>query len=229
MNGDLKVGLYCGIIDLVDSTIDEPPTARKEARRLRAWELVQQGWKQKDVAAALGVTGGAVSRWVSKAGQGGAPALRRRRHPGGRPKLNDRQPGQIPELLVQGPAVCGFSGGVWTRAGVARVIEQEFGVSCGPSQVGRILRGCGWSRQKPGLRSTQRDEPAIRDWREWHFAELKKRSSRRPDHPVGRCVRFLPAARFAAHPASSAGQALGAGGPDPSDPAPAELRPAERD
>ena len=60
--------------------------------------------------------------------------MRRRRHPGGRPKLNDRQPGQIPELLVQGPAVCGFSGAVWTRAGVARVIEQEFGVSCGPSQ-----------------------------------------------------------------------------------------------
>jgi hypothetical protein len=32
-----------------------------EGRRRRAWELKQQGWKQQDIAAALGVTPGAVS------------------------------------------------------------------------------------------------------------------------------------------------------------------------
>ena len=127
----------------MNSTTDGPPADWKEARRLRAWELVQQGWKQKDVAAALGVTGGAVSQWVSKARQGGVPALRRRQHPGAQPKLNDQQRGQIPELLTRGPAAFGFSGEVWTRGRVAQVIEREFGVSYDPSQVGRILRGCG--------------------------------------------------------------------------------------
>jgi predicted transcriptional regulator len=39
------------------------PTDWREGRRLRAWELQQQGWKQKDIAAALGVTPGAVSQW----------------------------------------------------------------------------------------------------------------------------------------------------------------------
>ena len=34
-----------------------------EARRLRAWELLQKGWKQIEVAEALGVSRGAVSRW----------------------------------------------------------------------------------------------------------------------------------------------------------------------
>ena len=38
------------------STTVAPPADWKEARRFRAWELVQQGWKQQDVAAALGVT-----------------------------------------------------------------------------------------------------------------------------------------------------------------------------
>ena len=158
----------------MNSRTDGPPTDWKEARRLRAWELVQEGWKQKDVAAALGVTGGAVSQWVSKARQGGVPALRRRQHPGGQPKLNDQQRGQIPELLTRGPAAFGFNGEVWTRGRVAQVIEREFGVSYDPSQVGRILRGCGWSRQKPALRSTQRDEDAIQDWRDRRFGELKK-------------------------------------------------------
>ena len=205
----------------MNSTTDEPPTDRKEARRLRAWELVQQGWKQKDVAAALGVTGGAVSQWVSKARQGGVPALRRRQHPGGMSKLNDQQRGQIPELLIRGPAAFGFNGEVWTRGRVAQVIEQEFGVSYDPSQVGRILRGCVWSRQKPALRSTQRDENAIQDWRDRRFTELKKRPSRRPDHPVGRRIGVLPAASVVAH--------LGAGGPNPGNPAQAELRSSERD
>ena len=55
----------------MDSVSDGKPTDWKEAQRLRAWELAQQGWKQQDVAAALGVTGGAVSQWVSKAREGG--------------------------------------------------------------------------------------------------------------------------------------------------------------
>ena len=72
---------------------DAAPTDWKEARRLRAWELVQQGWKQQDVATALGVTGGAVSQWVSKARQGGIPALRHHKPPGGPSKLSDQQSG----------------------------------------------------------------------------------------------------------------------------------------
>ncbi len=34
---------------------DTLPADWREGRRLRAWELAQQGWKQKDIAAALGV------------------------------------------------------------------------------------------------------------------------------------------------------------------------------
>ncbi len=158
----------------MNSANDEKPTDWKEIRRLRAWELVQQGWKQQDVATALGVTAGAVSQWVSKARQGGISALRHRKPPGGPSKLSDEQRGQLPGLLGRGPAAYGFCGEVWTRRRVGQVIEQEFGVSYDPSQVGRILKDCGFSVQKPALRATQRDEDAIRDWRERRFPELKK-------------------------------------------------------
>ena len=159
----------------MNSASDGKPADWKEARQLRAWELVQEGWKQQDVAAALGVTGGAVSQWVSKAREGGISALRHRKPPGGPSKLSDEQRGQLPELLGRGPAAYGFYGEVWTRRRVAQVIEQEFGVSYDPSQVGRILKGCGFRLQKPALRAAQRDEDAILDWRDRRFPQLKKR------------------------------------------------------
>ena len=43
-------------------------------RRKRAWALKQQGWLQKDIAAALGVSEGAVSQWLKRAREAGGIA-----------------------------------------------------------------------------------------------------------------------------------------------------------
>lgn len=42
---------------------------------MRALELYQQGWAQRDIAAALGATESAVSRWLAAARRGGREAL----------------------------------------------------------------------------------------------------------------------------------------------------------
>lgn len=63
------------------------PKDWREGRRLRAWQLYQQGWKQKDIAEALGVTEGAVSQWMRRAKQDGPDALRHQPPPGPQPKL----------------------------------------------------------------------------------------------------------------------------------------------
>ena len=39
----------------------------REGRRLRAFELKEQGLKQKQIAEALGVTEGALSQWMKRA------------------------------------------------------------------------------------------------------------------------------------------------------------------
>jgi predicted transcriptional regulator len=53
-----------------------PELAWREGGRRRAWELKQQGRKQQDIAAALGVTPGAVSQWLKRAHEQGVDALR---------------------------------------------------------------------------------------------------------------------------------------------------------
>jgi transposase len=38
----------------------------REWRRMRAWHLKQLGWKQRQIAVALGVREGTVSRWIAR-------------------------------------------------------------------------------------------------------------------------------------------------------------------
>jgi len=147
----------------------------REGRRLRAWELFQQGWKQAHIAAALGVTQGAVSQWISRAKKQGPETLKRRKARGATPRLCAQQKAQLPVLLTQGAQSFGFQGDVWTAERVAQVIKQEFDVSYHPDHVGRLLRACGWSQQKPVRRAIQRDEAAIEHWKEERWPAIKKR------------------------------------------------------
>jgi transposase len=149
----------------------------REARRLRAWELRKKGWRPARIAAALGVTRGAVSQWFKRADAEGVAGLSRRKAPGAKRRLSDEQLAQLPALLEQGAEAHGFRGAVWTCTRVAQLIAREFGVTYTPQHVGNLLRQSGWSRQKPLTRASQRDEAAIEHWREETWPALKKRRS----------------------------------------------------
>jgi len=153
------------------------PESWREARRLRAWELAEKGWKQKDIAEALGVTEGAVSQWLKQGREAGVEALYHRKGGGPKPRLSDDQIERLPSLLSQGAEAYGFRGEVWTRARVARVIKQAFGVQFSLSHVGRLLQQIEWSRQKPVERASQRDEQAIERWRTEKWQDLQKKPS----------------------------------------------------
>jgi transposase len=156
------------------STTETPQTWR-EGRRLRAWELFQQGWRQRQIAHALGVSEGAISQWLTRARQEGSSALHGRPPPGRPPSLSPEQQAHILTLLRQGAPAFGFRGDRWTLKRVREVIRREFGVSYHPAHISRLLRGWNWTRQKPVPRARQRDEAAIQAWREQRYPALVKR------------------------------------------------------
>ena len=147
----------------------------REWRRLRAWELHQEGWSGKDIAEALAVSRAAVSGWLKRARAGGSEVLRRRPAPGPMPKLTAEQRAELPELLAQGAEAHGFVGDVWTTKRVATVIKRTFGVRYHPAHVSRLLRRQGLSLQKPARRASQRDEAQIAAWRDdtWPALQAK--------------------------------------------------------
>jgi transposase len=154
----------------------------REWRRLRAWELHAEGWRGKDIAAALKVSAAAVSGWLKRAQAGGVEALRRRPAPGPTPKLTAEQRGSLPSLLARGAEAYGFLGNVWTTKRVATVIKREFGVSYHPAHVSRLLRQERLSVQKPIRRATQRKEGEIAAWRaeRWPALQAKPRPKTAP-------------------------------------------------
>jgi transposase len=149
----------------------------REWRRLRAWDLHQQGWTGKDIAAALAVSRAAVSGWLKRARAGGVEALRRHPAPGPTPKLTETQRAGLPDILARGAEAYGFIGQVWTTKRVAAVIKRRFGVSYHPAHISRLLRQEGLSVQKPIRRASQRDERAIAAWRDqtWPALQAKPR------------------------------------------------------
>ncbi len=145
---------------------------------MQAWHLKQQGWAQRQIAQALGVSEGAVSQWMARARTVGPEALRRRPPPGAPRRLSPAQLARLPELLHRGPTAYGFRGELWTRSRVAAVIRLEFGVSYHPRHVGRLLAAIRWSPQKPARRARQRDDAAIAQWRDEAWPAITK--GRRP-------------------------------------------------
>src|SRR5213082_1118564 len=150
----------------------------REERRKRAWKLKEQGWRQKDIAVALGVSEGAVSQWLKRGREGGLEALKAHPPKGVTPRLSPEQKAQIPTLLAKGAQAYGFRGDVWTASRVAQVIERTFGVQYHRDHVGKLLREGGWSRQKPVERASQRDEEAIKGWVQERWPAIKKKPSR---------------------------------------------------
>jgi len=150
----------------------------KQWRRMQAWRLDQRGWKQRDIAVALDVSKGAVSRWLAAARFGGVAALNTRPGRGRFTKLTSAQMGLIPEFLWHGPEAYGFRGDVWTTARIAKVIEEEFEVSYHRGHVSRLLKQLGWTPQVPVIRALQRNEDKIRRWRETVWPQLKTQASR---------------------------------------------------
>ena len=149
-------------MSFMEKILSSRATDWREGRRLRALELKEQGWKQRDIARALGVTEGAVSQWMKRAQEEGPEGLRRKPPPGAPSRLGEDQRAELPELLARGAEAYGFRGEVWTCVRVSEVILKEFGVGYHPAHVSRLVRALGLSLQKPMRRANQRDEEAIR-------------------------------------------------------------------
>ncbi len=120
-----------------------------------------------------------VSRWRKEYSTGGKKALVQAGRAGRKPLLDAKQSKTLTSRLLAGPEKLGYETPLWTCERVADLIAQEFGVHYHPGHVWRILRGLGWSPQRPVGRALERDEKAIRQWKRITWPAAKKKPSRK--------------------------------------------------
>src|SRR5262249_55200824 len=123
-----------------------------EARRLKALELREAGLSQLAIAAALGVSRGAVSQWLRRADLEGRDSLRHRRDPGRASRLTPDQIRGLVALLTGSPKAVGLQTEAWTRGLVRELILREFGVLYHPAHVSRLIRSYGASLSNASIR-----------------------------------------------------------------------------
>jgi transposase len=145
-----------------------------ECQRLQAFVLLEAGHRPGEVARRLGVSAAAVSRWKKISQRAGQAGLQAKPHPGPRPKLTAEQRQELDRLLRQGPLAHGYGTDLWTLKRIAEVIEKQFGVRYDRSGVWHVMRGIGWSCQRPEGRARERDEEAIARWRQRDWPRIKK-------------------------------------------------------
>jgi len=135
---------------------------------------LQQGLHEAEVARRVGVHRQSVNRWVRQLAQGGRPALKRAPRAGRPPQLSAADRRRIVEGLKRGPEALGYRTGLWAAWRVADLIERECGVKYSTVHAWRLLRALGWTPQRPASRALERNEAAIRRWKQVRWPELKK-------------------------------------------------------
>jgi transposase len=157
----------------------------REERRLRCLALYREGWLQKDIAKALGVTKGAISQWVkiftAVPDDEQANVLRIKKSTGRPAMIASEDRPKLVELVNKGAEAAGFLGDVWTAQRVQSIAKSELGIRVGVTTIKKFLHAEGFSVQKPAVKATQQDEAAVARFRA-NWAETKKGhlSSRQP-------------------------------------------------
>ncbi len=142
---------------------------------MRAAEMFDQGRRQSEVAAELGVSAQAVSKWHRAWSAGEREAMAGAGRAGRMRKLSDERLAEVETELMKGPRANGFATEMWTLARVAEVIDRVTGVRYSVTQTWTILRDrLGWSRQRPARKAAERDDEAIEEWVKVEWPRIKR-------------------------------------------------------
>ena len=152
------------------------PRMQKDLR-CEAVEAVLKGDTHQNVAELFGVTRQSVGTWVKQYRHHGVQALKSRRR-GRRPgtRLQPWQAAQVVKTIInRHPEQLKMPFYLWTRAAVALLIKNRFGIEVSLWTIGRYLTRWGFTPQKLVLNP---NSPMLRQWLEEDYPNIKNQAKR---------------------------------------------------
>jgi len=148
-------------------------------RRVRAGRMLLAGKTPAQAAHAVGVARQTAYTWKAVLDEGGIDALRAMPARGRPARLDAQQLQALGRMLLDSPNEHGFGTELWTLKRIGVLIERQYGVKFGQTQIWRILGSLGFSAQKPERRAIERDEDAVQTWKRKTWPGLKKKPAER--------------------------------------------------
>ena len=145
-----------------------------EEMRVRVVKRVQEGKSPEVLAHVLGLNRSTVYGWLARYRRGGWNGLKAKPLAGRPPKLNGKMIQWVYDTVTRkNPLQLKFAFALWTRAMVAKLIEEKFHVVLSAASVGRLLAQLGITCQKPLHRAQERDEALVQQWLKKEYPKIK--------------------------------------------------------
>lgn len=145
-----------------------------EAMRLRAVQRVQDGESPEGVCQAFGVSRAAIYNWLAMYRAGGWHALRAKPIPGRPRTLTGSQLRWIYRTVtLKNPLQLKFAFALWTRAMIAKLIQDRFGVRLSVASVGRLLAQLGLSVQRPLYVAYEQNPALVEKWLRRQYPQIR--------------------------------------------------------
>lgn len=147
---------------------------QREKIRLKAGKLFKKGIHQAEIARKLGVTPAAVNYWHKEWENHGSKGLKSLGHPGFDSKLTEEKRQSFKQAILKGPLAYGYETNLWTLPRLAAVMKKVSKVQFSEVWTWHIVRGLGFTPQKPQLKAREQNKQAVSEWETKTLPGLKK-------------------------------------------------------
>lgn len=136
-----------------------------EEMRIRAVQRVQAGESPEVVARVLNVHRSVIYEWLARYRAGGWDELKAKPIPGRPRRLKGQQMRWIYQTVtMKSPLQLKFPFALWTRAMIAKLIADRFGVRLSVASVGRLLAQLGLTCQRPLYVAYEQNPGLVEQW-----------------------------------------------------------------
>lgn len=119
-----------------------------------------------------------IYEWLRKYKRGSWDALKSTKSKGPKPKVTDTEKKKLAKWLMKNPQQLHFDFGLWTLHMVRELIRRKLTKEVSIWTASRILKGIGFTKQKPLYRAWQQDPIRVQKWLNEEYPKIQNEAKK---------------------------------------------------